>query len=152
GAGPAPVALKVTPVAWDALVFVVNRTNPVASLTLDQVRDIYAGRARRWTDVGGRSSEPVRPLLRDPGSGRAGPFAKQIMASPGGQIASDRMIMTMMGLIDTVGSRADDLGYTVYYYAKMFLKAAELPRGYGAHFKLIAIDGVAPTDEAIATG
>jgi len=152
GGGAGPVALRVTPVAWDALVFVVNRTNPVATLTLDQVRDIYGGRARRWIDVGGRSSEPVRALLRDPGSGSAELFAKHVMPSPAGQLASDRLIMTMMGLIDAVGSRADDLGYTVYYYAKMFLKGAEPPRGYGAHFKMIAIDGVAPTDEAIATG
>jgi ABC-type phosphate transport system substrate-binding protein len=151
-AAAAGVTLRVTPVAWDALVFVVNRGNAVETLTLDQVRDIYAGRALRWSDVAGGRSDPVRPLLRDPQSGSAELFAKHVTPSPAGQVVGDRLIMTMMGLIDAVGSRPNDLGYTVYYYAKTFLEAAGPPRGLGAPFKLIAIDGVAPTDETIAAG
>jgi ABC-type phosphate transport system substrate-binding protein len=151
-AGAAGVTLRVSPVAWDALVFVVNRANAVESLTLDQIRDVYAGRARRWTDVGGQRDEPVRPLLRNPGSGSGELFAKHVTAAPAGEVAGDRLIMTMMGLIDAVGTGQNDLGYTVYYYAKAFLDAARPPRGYGAHFKLIAVDGVAPTDETIASG
>jgi ABC-type phosphate transport system substrate-binding protein len=74
------------------------------------------------------------------------------MPSPAREVASDRLIMTMMGLVDAVGSGPDDLGYTVYYYAKAFLQAAAPPRGLGAHFQLIAIDGVEPTDETISKG
>jgi phosphate transport system substrate-binding protein len=151
-ADTARVSLHVTPVAWDALVFVVNRGNAIETLTLDQIRDIYAGRARRWTDVGGGRDEPVRPLVRNPGSGSAELFARHVLPSPAGEVASDRLIMTMMGLIDAVGSGPDDLGYTVYYYARAFLQAAAPPRGFGAPFKLIAIDGVEPTDETIPTG
>jgi phosphate transport system substrate-binding protein len=104
-ASDARAHLRVTPVAWDALVFVVNRANPIDGLTLDQVREIYAGKRLRWIDIGGQSQEPIRPLVRNPGSGSAELFAKHVTASPTGEVVSDRLIMTMMGLIDAVGSR-----------------------------------------------
>jgi len=149
----ARVSMRVTPVAWDALVFVVNRGNAIETLTLDQVRDVYAGKALRWTDVGGSSREPIRPLVRDPGSGSAELFAKHVTPSPTGATVSDRLIITMMGLIDAVGTGPNDIGYTVYYYAKTFLETARLFRwGPGPHFKLVAIDGIEPTDETIARG
>lgn len=149
----ARVSLRVTPIAWDALVFVVNRGNAIATLTLDQVRDIYAGKRVRWTDVGGASPEPIRPLVRDPGSGSGQLFVKHVAPSPTGEATSDRLIMTMMGLIDAVGTRPNDLGYTVYYYAKTFLDMSAVFRwSPGPHFKLVAIDGITPTDETIAKG
>jgi phosphate transport system substrate-binding protein len=152
-ADAARVPLRVTPVAWDALVFVVNRGNPIATLTLEQLRALYAGQPLRWSDVGGGSPERVRPLVRQPGSGSAELFAKHVAASPAGEVASDRLVVTMMGLVDAVGHGPNDLGYTVYYYAKAFLAAAAARPGLGgAHFKLVAVDGVAPTDETIATG
>jgi ABC-type phosphate transport system substrate-binding protein len=149
----ASVPLRITPIAWDGLVFVVNRRNAIGGLTLDQVRAIYAGKGLRWADVGGDSPDPIRPLVRNPGSGSAELFARHVMASPAGEPAGDRLIMTMMGLIDAVGTRPGDLGYTVYYYAKAFLEAAaRAPWSGGPHFRLIAIDGVEPTDETIAGG
>ena len=149
----ARVPLRITPVAWDALVFVVNRGNAIGKLTLNQVRDIYTRRVLRWADVGGASQEPIRPLVRNPESGSAELFAKHVTLSPTGEAVSDRLVPTMMGVIDAVGSGPNDIGYTVYYYAKTFLEAAGLARGGpGPHFKLIAIDGVEPTDETIAKG
>ena len=40
-------------VAWDALVFIVNKSNPVSSITAEQVRDIYDGRITNWKALGG---------------------------------------------------------------------------------------------------
>ena len=152
-ADDARVSLRITPVAWDALVFVVNRGNAIGRLTLDQVRDVYAGRALRWADVGGAGPQPIRPLVRNPGSGSAELFAKHVTPAPTGEVVSDRLIPTMIGVIDAVGSGPNDIGYTVYYYAKTFLEAARVAwGGPGPHFKLIAIDGVEPTDETIAKG
>lgn len=37
------VELTVTPVVSEGFVFLVNKANPVDSLTLEQIRDIYAG-------------------------------------------------------------------------------------------------------------
>lgn len=47
--------LEVTeiPVALDALAVYVNKSNPINSLTLDQIRRIYTGELTNWKDVGG---------------------------------------------------------------------------------------------------
>jgi phosphate transport system substrate-binding protein len=42
---------------------VTNAKNPVNSLTVDQLRDIYAGRISNWKDVGG-SDDPIKVLMR----------------------------------------------------------------------------------------
>lgn len=50
--------LTFTPVAWDALVFIANASNPVDNLTLKQVRDIYYHNITNWSALGGRD-EPI---------------------------------------------------------------------------------------------
>ena len=41
------------PVAWDALVLITNKQNPIKNLNADQVRDIYLGKITDWRQVGG---------------------------------------------------------------------------------------------------
>ena len=53
--GPSdPAEFAFVPVAWDALVFIVNKSNPVNSITPEQVRDIYDGKIDNWNTLGGR--------------------------------------------------------------------------------------------------
>jgi len=49
--------LEFAPVALDAAVLVTHPRNPVRSLTLKQVYDIYFGRIRNWKDLGGPDKE-----------------------------------------------------------------------------------------------
>jgi len=42
-----------SPVAWDALVVITHKDNPVESLTMNQIKDIYSGRLTNWKDIGG---------------------------------------------------------------------------------------------------
>lgn len=43
------------PVAWDALVVILNKKNPVKSLTSKQIQDIYLGKVSNWKQVGGQN-------------------------------------------------------------------------------------------------
>ncbi|HHE08059.1 MAG TPA: phosphate-binding protein [Chlorobaculum parvum] len=47
------------PVARNAMVLVVNRANPVASFTLDELRQIFSGKVTNWSAVGGPSGRIV---------------------------------------------------------------------------------------------
>jgi phosphate transport system substrate-binding protein len=47
---------------------IVHKDNPVANLTHEQVRDIFAGAITNWKDVGGPDA-PIHALIRDPVSG-----------------------------------------------------------------------------------
>jgi len=49
--------LEFSPVALDAAVLVTHPKNPVRSLTLKQVYDIYFGRIKNWKDLGGEDKE-----------------------------------------------------------------------------------------------
>ena len=51
-----------------AVAVVVNAANPVASLTRDQVRDIFTGVVQNWKEVGGADA-PIKLFVRDAISG-----------------------------------------------------------------------------------
>ena len=55
--------VQLTPVAWDALVVIVHKDNPVDSVTLDQIRAIYTGKVTNWRELGGRDA-PLELYVR----------------------------------------------------------------------------------------
>jgi phosphate transport system substrate-binding protein len=55
--------VQLTPVAWDALAVIVHKDNPVSNITLQQVRDLYAGRITNWKELGGRDA-PIELYVR----------------------------------------------------------------------------------------
>lgn len=55
--------VTLTPVAWDALVAIVHKDNPVSSLTLDQVRKLYTGKVTNWKELGGNDA-PIELYVR----------------------------------------------------------------------------------------
>lgn len=74
-------AYQMDPFATDALVFLVNQSNPVDSLTADQVRDIYTGKITNWSQVGG-DDVGIVPFQRNAGAGSQGAMERLVM---GGQ-------------------------------------------------------------------
>lgn len=44
------------PVAWDALVVVVNKENPVDSITFKQLQQLYIGQIKNWKELGGNDA------------------------------------------------------------------------------------------------
>jgi len=51
--------LQVHPIAREPLLIIVNKSNPVTDIPLDQVRAIFRGEIRNWKAVGG----PDRPIV-----------------------------------------------------------------------------------------
>ena len=56
------------PVALDAIIPVVSPKNAVASLTMEQLRDLFAGKIKNWKELGGADA-PVVVVGRDSSSG-----------------------------------------------------------------------------------
>lgn len=139
---------RMEPIAAETLVFFVNAGNPVDNLTLDQVRDIYAGKLTNWSQVGGDDA-PIQPYQRPAGGGSQAIMEKEVMGDlPMMEPANtDYVVSSMEGILQAVRAwddRPDAMGYTVYYYA------ADM--GMADGLKLLSIDGVAPTDETIRDG
>lgn len=45
--------LRFIPLAWDALVVAVHKDNPIESITLDQLQQVYQGKITNWKQLGG---------------------------------------------------------------------------------------------------
>ncbi|WP_275099417.1 substrate-binding domain-containing protein [Sedimenticola hydrogenitrophicus] len=57
--GEAPDSrITFNPVAWDALVVIVNKDNPIESISMEQLRSLYRGEINNWQQL----NEQDRPL------------------------------------------------------------------------------------------
>jgi phosphate transport system substrate-binding protein len=65
-------------VAMDGIAIVVHPSNPVAGLTIEQIRDIYTGKIANWKELGG-PDQPVVVISRDTNSGTYETFETLVM-------------------------------------------------------------------------
>lgn len=65
-------------IAIDGIAIITHKTNPISSLTLDQVKAIYNGNVTNWKDVGGSDAEII-VIGRDSASGTREFFHEKIM-------------------------------------------------------------------------
>ena len=72
------VTLIETPIALDAFVFVVNKNNPLKSLTISQIQKIYTGEITNWSQVGG-NNENIKVFTRPRNSGSEEIFRTLVM-------------------------------------------------------------------------
>lgn len=144
----ANVEFDMTGIGRDGFVFMVNKDNPVDSLTIEQIQKIYTGEITNWSQVGGNNEEIVA-FQREQNSGSQNLMEKMVMKGAKMQDApSELMIESMEGLIDSVDKNYDggksSIGYSIYLYAKeQYVKD---------NIKFLSIDGVYPSDETIANG
>ena len=141
------VELEMRPIGVDALVFLTSDKNPVDSLTQQQAVGIYTGAITNWKEVGGADAEIVA-YQRNETSGSQVMMENVVMDGEPMMDAPVEYRPSEMGaLVDEVASyrnSADAIGYSVYYYVtEMYLREG---------VKLLAIDGVAPSNETIASG
>jgi phosphate transport system substrate-binding protein len=66
------------PVALDGLAIVVNASNPIKSLTMDELRRIWTGQITDWSQVGGKK-ESIAVFSRDSNSGTYGFFQQNVL-------------------------------------------------------------------------
>jgi len=137
------VEFKITPIALDAFVFLVNAANPVEGLDLGQVRDIFSGAITDWAEVGG-DARPIQPYQRNETSGSQVLMERLVMAGTPMIDAPDLMLMSMMGPFDAISGDPHGIGYSVYYFATHMLATDEI--------RLLGIEGSEPDSTSIAAG
>jgi len=54
-----PEDVKFVQVAWDALVFIVHKSNPVRDISLKDIKNIYSGKITNWKQLGWKN-KPIR--------------------------------------------------------------------------------------------
>ncbi|MFC2098810.1 PstS family phosphate ABC transporter substrate-binding protein [Bacteroidota bacterium] len=135
------VELTATPIALDAFVFIVDIKNPVNSLTVKQVQDIYTGDITYWNQVGGTYTE-INPYVRNPNSGSQELMLSLVMKDlEMKEFHEMMMLLSMMGPINRITEDKYGIGYTVYFFEQFMAPNDNL--------KLLAIDGVFPEYKTI---
>ena len=139
--------LEIDPLGRDGLVFIVNVNNPIESLTVDQIRDIYTGKITDWSEVGGEPGK-IRAFQRNSTSGSQTLLNKLVMNGETPMEPEQDMLVTTMGtLIESVASfdgTGSAIGFSVYYYADK-MKA-------DPNLKMIRVNDVAPSNASIEDG
>ncbi len=149
------VELELIPIAYDAMIFFTNKDNPATGLTKEQISNIYVNDAYdNWSELGG-SNALLYPYCRNNDSGSHAQMEKHFLN--GNEIhpnVQKETSYTMSNVLtDVMAAQTEDpvgygLGYSIYYYyhnMDMFYNTT-------TKLKLLAIDGVMPTDETIANG
>jgi len=66
------------PVAWDALVVIVNKDNPVSNISLENLRKVYLGQVTNWKQLGGNDM-PLRLFARKGKISGVGSTARKLL-------------------------------------------------------------------------
>jgi phosphate transport system substrate-binding protein len=134
------VKLEVIPFALDAFVFLVNRKNPVESISLQNIRQIYSGGITNWTSLGGPDLK-IRPYQREKNSGSQEMMVSLVMKETPLISSTDMVVFGMMGPYNVLNNDTAGIGYTVYFYGKNMA-----PEQF---VKFLPVDGVAATSQSI---
>ena len=137
--------LQLEPIGKDGLVFIVNKDNPVESLTSQQLYDIYTGKITNWKEVGG-ADERIAVFRRPEQSGSQTLMRKLLMGDADMEIGESEEVSGMEGIIKRLkdyDNSANAIGYSVYYYASAMFDQPDL--------KFLEVDGIAPSDESIGS-
>ena len=156
----AGVELTCIPIAYDAMVFFTNAENSITGLTMEQVQDIYVwGKYDNWSQVGGPDAG-LLPYRRNADSGSHALMEQYFLE--GGKLTLSPDVNNVLtsyamssALTDVAEAMTTDplayaMGYSVYYY---YVNSYWLLfDSSGGDLKLLAVDGVVPSEETIADG
>lgn len=139
-------APELIPIACDALVFFVHKDNPVTNLSLEQIRNIYAGEIRTWDELGGPDTKILAFQSKDARTQRA---LKDMVMRDRETIEPLREEYNLydLNIVNQVAeyrNRTNALGYDFRWQASRLFPAGEI--------RFLSIDGIAPTPENIRNG
>jgi len=79
-------------VAVDPVIIMVHPSNPVQSVSLEDLDGIYSGRITNWSELGGRNA-PIIVYGRERNTGTGGAFQEAIFSKSGNRQASSVIIL-----------------------------------------------------------
>jgi phosphate transport system substrate-binding protein len=125
-------------VAADVIAVVVHTSNPVESLTMNQLRSIYMGEIVNWRAVGGPDL-PIVVVAREKTSGTRGAFDEIVLDGEDPAAPSLQKAIAASDVAAMVSDGPDMIGYVGF---------GHLSEG----LKLIAIEGVFPSEDTARSG
>jgi len=139
---PEEAAAKLHQVAWDAVVVVVNKDNPVSGVSLDQLREVLTGGITDWKDLGGTAG-PLTLYVRKGTRSGVGLLARELLfGDPDRAFSPAARVMRSSGPLEAAISKdAGGIGLSG-------ISSASRRKG----LKMLSLDGVAPTKANLMSG
>lgn len=133
-------------IAKDGVAVIVNPESKVENLTIEQIKKIYTGEIKNWSEVGGENA-PIVVVSREEGSGTRGAFTEitKVMEknAAGEEIDSttkDALVQGSTGAVmQTVATTPNTIGYVSLGSLSDTVKA-------------VKVENVAPTTETVLSG
>lgn len=146
-AEPVPAGVRMIPVAWDSLVFVVPSSNPLAGISLEQARAIFLGQVSNWQDLGGPNQPLSLYLQYTPRAKMQGvPYFIQKKFLDGREITANPAVLQTRpsgGLVEEALAR-DPWGFAGTGFTSARLKSDKL--------RMLAVNGITPSRKTIISG
>jgi phosphate transport system substrate-binding protein len=145
----AGVSLIETPIALDALDFILNPKNKVNSLTVEQIRNIYLGNIKNWNETGG-ANEEIKPYIRNANSGSQEMMNEIVMNGKGMadwdvSYSDEERIFSMFYVYDELHGQPNGICFTPHYYKEFMVR--DILGSYTV--KTLAVNGVIPNADTI---
>lgn len=132
--------VRMSPVAWDALVVMVHPDNPVTNITLKQLKAVYEGRITNWKELGGKDA-PIDLLVRKSKISGVGKTLRELIWGNPDQVFKGSEEFPSSGPLEkAVESNPNALGVSGISSARK------------RDVKLLSLEGKAPTYENIRKG
>ncbi|HEX7058942.1 MAG TPA: phosphate ABC transporter substrate-binding protein [Solirubrobacterales bacterium] len=112
-----PGGIVFNKIARDAVCVVTNRSNPIPSLSQQQIQDVFSGRIRSWSQVtGSRASGPIDLVVRTAASGTQDAFQNIFMGQTL-RVAGSATTKSSNGLqAQTIKSDPNAIGYASFHF------------------------------------
>ena len=137
---PREAGTGMEPVAWDALVVVVHNDNPVDSISLQQVRDLYRGKINNWSQLGG-PDQPIELYTRKSKNSGVGRLLRKLLFSDFDmQIASTQAFKSSGPLEKAIETSPNAIAISGVSSARL------------RNFKILKLDDIEPTVDNIRSG
>lgn len=135
------VTLKATTVAKDGIAVIVNPRNSINGVSMSQLAKLYSG-AQNWKEIGGENMKVVA-VGRDSSSGTYVFFQDTVLK--GKRFRADMLTLPSNNAIcQAVSQDEGAVGYVGLAFAKEFAAKHKV--------KIIAVNGVAASDETVKNG
>lgn len=137
---PAERGAYQIPVAWDALVVIVNKQNPVDNITFDQLKGIYLGKITNWKELGGEDA-PLELYVRRGKISGVGRTLRELVFANFDQTFQGKYVVKSSGPLEKgIEKNRNGVGTTGISSAKR------------RDVKILKLEGKAPSYENIKSG
>jgi len=126
----------------EAFVFLINKDNPVKSLTTEQIKDIYGGKITNWAQVGGDDA-PINAFQRNSDSGSQ---MRMVKFMDGAELMSVNVtyyngMTDIIKVIDNYDTGKYSIAYNMYAFTENQYPSENVV--------MLGVNGVHPTDATI---